>query len=82
MTQIVKTFRRDSGILDLCLTNKPKITSLPKTLPKIGSSDHYCFVVTQKLRHAKLPSKEIIFKRETRNSRIREGSNLEGIMSR
>ena len=46
--------------------------SQPKKLPKIGSSDHYCFVVTQKLPHAKPPSKDTIFKRDTRNSRIRE----------
>ena len=41
--------------------------SLPKKLPKIGSSDHYCFVVTQKLPNAKPPSKETIFKRDTCN---------------
>ena len=54
LTQIVKTCTRDSGILDWCLTNKPKIMSLPK----IDSSDHYCFVATQKLLHAKPSSKE------------------------
>ena len=36
LIQIVKMFTRDSGILDWCLTNKPKIMSLPKRLPKIG----------------------------------------------
>ena len=56
LTQIVKMFTRDSGILDWCLTNKPRIMSLPKKLPKIGSSDHYCFVFTQKVPHIKPPS--------------------------
>ena len=60
LTQIVKTLTTDSGILDWCLTNKPKIMSLPK----IGSSDHYCFVVTQKLLHAKTDYPK---KRDTRN---------------
>ena len=56
LTQIVKKFAKDSGIFDWCLTNKPKIMSLPKKLPKVGSSDYYCFAVTQKLPHAKPPS--------------------------
>ena len=72
LAQIVKVFTRDSGILDWCLTNKPKIMSVPEKLPKIGSSDHYCFVVRQKLPRAKPPPKETIFRRDTRDSRIRE----------
>ena len=72
LTQIARMFTRDAGILDWCLTNKPKIMSLPKKVPKIGSSDHYCFVVTQKLPHTKPPSKKSVFRRDTRDSRIRE----------
>ena len=46
--------------------------SVPEKLPKIGSTDHYCFVVRQKLTRAKPPPKETNFRRDTRDSRIRE----------
>ena len=39
---------------------------------KITKDHHYCFVVTQKASHMKPPSNETIFRRDTRNSRIRE----------
>ena len=45
LTQIVKVFTRDTGILDWCLTNSPKVFSSPKQLPKIGASDHYSVLV-------------------------------------
>ena len=41
LTQIIKVLTRDSGILDWCLTNRPKTMSEPKQLPKVGRSDHY-----------------------------------------
>ena len=47
LTQIVEILTRDTGILDWCLTNHPKFMASPKQLPKICSSDHYCFLVKQ-----------------------------------
>ena len=55
-----------------CVTDKPKIMSLSKKLPKIGSSDYYCFVVTRKVPHTKPPSRESVVRLDIHNSGIRE----------
>ena len=47
LSQIVEILTRDTGTLDWCLTNLPKLMALPKQLPEIGSSDHYCFFIKQ-----------------------------------
>ena len=45
--QIINVLTRDSGILDWCLTNKPKALCAPSQLPKLGFSDHYCVLIKQ-----------------------------------
>ena len=71
LTQTVKILTRDTGTLDWCLTNQPKMLSTPKQLPKIGSSDHYCFLVQQGPPRAK-SSKRTVTRCDTRDSRIRK----------
>lgn len=72
LTQIVEILTRDTGILDWCLTNQPKIMASPEQLPKIGSSDHYCFLVKQGDLIRPIERKEVIIKRDTRDSCIRD----------
>ena len=72
LTQMVEICTRDTGILDWCLTNRPKFIAPPIQLPKIGTSDHYAFLVKQKDLIRPQISKEIIFKRDTRNSCIHD----------
>ena len=55
LTQIVKVLTRDTGILDWCLTSHPKPFLSPKQLQKLGSSDHYCFLVPPGILPAQLP---------------------------
>ena len=71
LTQTVKIPTRDTGILDWCLTNRPKSLSTIKQLPKIGSSDHYCFLIEQNTSSIK-PTKRSVKKRDLSNSRILE----------
>ena len=49
LSQIVEVLTRDTGTLDWCLTNLPKLKATPKKLPKIGSSDHYSFLIRQSI---------------------------------
>ena len=63
---------RDTGILDWCSTNRPKFIAPPTQLPKIGTSDHYCFLVKQRDFIRSQISKEIISKRDTRSSCIHD----------
>ena len=74
LSHIVKVLTRDSGILDWCLTNNPKILCEPKQLPKIGSNDHYC-VLLGPTPQVVQPTKRTIMRRDTRASRLRD---LEG----
>ena len=71
LTQIIKVFTRDTGILDWCLTNSPKVFSLPKQLPKIGASDHYSVLVAPVIPSS-CPSKLTMLRRDTRPNRIRD----------
>ena len=71
LTQIVKVFTRDTGILDWCLTNSPKVFSSPKQLPKIGARDHYSVLVAPVIPSSR-PSKLTMLRRDTRPSRIRD----------
>ena len=63
--------RSHSGILDCCLTNSPKVFSLPKQLPKIGASDHYSVLVAPVIPSS-CPSKLTMLRRDTRPNRIRD----------
>ena len=45
LTQIVKVKTRDSGILDWCLSNCPKLMASRKQLPKLGTTDHYSILI-------------------------------------
>ena len=45
LTQIVKVKTRDSGNLDWCLSNRPKLMASPKQLPKLGTMDHYSVLI-------------------------------------
>ena len=71
-TQIINVPTRDSGILDWCLTNHPKLISSPKQLPKIGNSDHYTvFIPSAQSSNAPINTKKRIEKRDLRPSRMR-----------
>ena len=71
LTQIVKVFTRDTGILDWCLTNSPKVFSLSMQLPKIGASDHYSVLVAPVIPSSH-SSKLTLLRRDTRPSHIRD----------
>ena len=71
LTQIIKAFTRDTGILDWCLTNSPKVFSSPMQLPKIGASDHYSVLVAPVIPSSRL-SKLTMLCRDTRPSCIRD----------
>ena len=45
LSQITKVLTRNTGTLDWCLTNKPKLFRDPEQLPKIGRSDHYTVLI-------------------------------------
>ena len=45
LSQITKVLTRDTGTLDWCLTNKPKLFRDLEQLPKIGRSDHYTVLI-------------------------------------
>ena len=45
LSQIMKVLTWDTGTLDWCLTNKPKLFRDPEQLPKIGRSDHYTVLI-------------------------------------
>ena len=45
LSQIIKVTARESGTLDWCLTNHPKLIDCPKQLPKPGSTDHYTVLI-------------------------------------
>ena len=72
LSQIVEILTRDTGILDWCLTNLPKLMAPPQQLPKIGSSDHYCFLIKQSPVTRPITNRETISRRDTRDSRIRD----------
>ena len=74
LSQIVETLTRDTGTLDWCLTNLPKLMAPPKQLPKTGSSDHYCFLIKQSPVVRPINDREVISGRDTRDSRIRDFS--------
>ena len=71
LTQIIKVFTRDTGILDWCLTNSPKVFSSLMQLPKIGASDHYSVLVAPVIPSSR-PSKLTMLRRDTRPNRIRD----------
>ena len=37
----------DSGTLEWCLPNHPKLMDCPKQVPKVGSTDHYTVLIHQ-----------------------------------
>ncbi|XP_048590485.1 uncharacterized protein LOC116620085 [Nematostella vectensis] len=70
LSQIVDVLTRDTGILDWCLTNQPKLPGKPVQLPKLGNSDHYCILIRQ--GPCRKPPKKTIERRDMRDNRIRE----------
>lgn len=72
LSQIVKVLTRDTGILDWCLTNRPKLHLDPAQLPNIGASDYFCVLVRQTKSCFENRSKLVIRKRDTTDSCLRE----------
>ena len=71
LTQSVKLLIRDSGILDWCLMNRPRLMSSPVQLPKIGKSDHYTILVEKRqCENTCKPHKKSATRRDTRARRI------------
>ena len=89
LSQIINILTRDSGILDWCLTNRPKLFSPVVQLPKIGRSDHFVVMISpcDVPPSAKERSKKVINKRDLRPSRLRDFGNWitqqrwEGVLS-
>ena len=89
LSQIINILTRDSGILDWCLTNRPKLFSPVVQLPKIGRSDHFVVMISpcDVPPLAKERSKKVINKRDLRPSRLRDFGNWitqqrwEGVLS-
>ena len=74
MSQLIKVKTRDTGVLDLCFVNKPKLFDKPKQLPKIGNSDHYTVLVEPVTNaQSKLTTgTPVIYRRQMKDSNIRE----------
>ena len=71
LTQLVKVLTRDTGTLDWCLTNRPKLFSSPLTLPKLGRSDHHTLLIKPATAlHQHAPSNQRVYTRDVRPSRI------------
>ena len=73
LSQIVNVNTRNSGTLDWCLTNHPKLMDCPKQLPKLGSTDHYT-VLIHPPQSSSTPKKTkiAVARRDLRTSRIRD----------
>ena len=64
---------RDTGTLEWCLSNRPKLFAPPLQLPKLGTSDHFTVLIKPKtIVPNQTPPVNIISKRELRSSRVRE----------
>ena len=73
LSQIVKVNTRDSGTLDWCLTNHPKLMDCPKQLPKLGSTDHYTVLIQPPQSSSTSKNTKIAVKRrDLRGSRTRD----------
>lgn len=73
LSQIIKVKTRDSGVLDLCLVNKPKLFQKPRQLPKIGSSDHYAIIIDPVVNvRRKLTIHQPNYQQEMKESNIRD----------
>ena len=73
LSQIVKVNTRDSGTLDWCLTNHPKLMDCPKQLPKLGSTDHYTVLIHPPQSSLTSKNKKrAVSRRDLRASRIRD----------
>lgn len=72
LTQVVKVLTRDTGVLDWCLTNRPKLFAPPQQLPKLGTSDHYTVLIQPKSTPPIGISTSVtaLLKRDLRPSRI------------
>lgn len=71
LKQIITVKTRDTGILDWCLTNKPKLFDKPLQLPKIGQSDHYTVLIKPVFPSLNIKSNRSMYKRDMRESKIR-----------
>ena len=73
LTQIVKVKTRDSGTLDWCLSNRPKLMASPKQLPKLGTTDHYSILIYPPQASATSKNTKIfVERRDLRASRMRD----------
>ena len=71
LVQLIKVLTLDTGTLDWCLTNRPKLFSPPKQLPKIGTSDHYTVLILPRSESLeKSSSVSSLLKRDLRSSKV------------
>ena len=71
LVQVIKVLMQDSGTLDWCLTNRPKLFSPPKQLPKIGTSDHYTVLMLPRSESSEKSSPiSSLLKRDLRPSKV------------
>lgn len=71
LVQVIKVLRQDSGTLDWCLTNRPKLFSPPKQLTKIGTSDHNTVLILPRSESSEKPSSvSSQLKRDLRPSKV------------
>lgn len=48
LSQLIKILTRDTGTLEWCLSNRPKLFAPPLQLPKLGTSDHFTVMIKPK----------------------------------
>ena len=73
LTQLVKVLTRDTGTLDWCLTNRPKLFSSPLQLPKLGRSDQDTLLIkSATVPHKHTPSNQRVYSRDLRPSKIND----------
>jgi len=71
LVQLIKVLTLDTGTLDWCLTNRPKLFSPPKQLPKIGTSDHYIVLILPRSESSeKSSSVSSLLKRDLTPSKV------------
>ena len=66
LSQLIKILTRDTGTLERCLSNRPKLFAPPLQLPKLGTSDHFTVMIKPKtIPPNQIPPVNVISKRDS-----------------
>ena len=66
LSQLIKILTRDTGTLERCLSNRPKLFAPPLQLPKLDTSDHFTVMIKPKtIPPNQIPPVNVISKRDS-----------------